>query len=355
MDFVKIRELAKHIPDKNGMIINEDVAKLALIQPFISALGYDLTDPKEVMPEYPIVRGKDFADYAIISDKVPIILIECKRSGKTISDLDVHQSQLKRYFDLSSAKFGILTNGIIYKFYASLDETNKMDEDPFLELDLLNINDPIENDPALIEVKSFAKPMDIDNARERALLLKNIKKIRTIIEEPSEEFVKFIARQVRGGYVSEKVLKEFTELIKVALKQYIDDGIKDAKPIHFSTGPGKSTGDRIGIETETVNEDLKSFIFEDQIIKIELWKDMLPKVCAIMAERYKNDFEKILEVKGRKYNYFSKDPNEFKYGERIVGTDIYVNTNAGPWDHLHRSRKVIAKFGLLKEAIQWKR
>ncbi len=96
----------------------------------------------------------------------------------------------------------------------------------------------------------------------------------------------------------------------------------------------------------------KSFIFEGQTYKLELWKDMLPKVCAIMASRHKDGFEKVLEIKGSKYNFFSKNPDEFKHGEKIEGTDIYVDTNLGPWDQLARSKKIIAAFGLSKDAIQ---
>lgn len=96
----------------------------------------------------------------------------------------------------------------------------------------------------------------------------------------------------------------------------------------------------------------KSFIFQGQTYKIELWKEMLPTVCVIMAKRHKNDFEKILDLKGHKHNYFSKNQYEFKYGEKIEGTDIYVNTNVSPWDHLNRSKKVIAKFGYSKDDIK---
>lgn len=76
-------------------------------------------------------------------------MIECKSCTEV---LDKHSSQLFRYFGTSSAKFGILTNGIIYKFYTDLDESNKMDLTPFLEFDMENINDSL-----IPSLKKFCK------------------------------------------------------------------------------------------------------------------------------------------------------------------------------------------------------
>jgi len=55
--------------------------------------------------------------------------------------LDKHGSQLFRYFGTTKAKFGILTNGILYNFYTDLEEPNKMDEKPFIEINLLDIKE----------------------------------------------------------------------------------------------------------------------------------------------------------------------------------------------------------------------
>lgn len=57
-----------------------------------------------------------------------------------------------RYFGTSPAKFGILTNGIIYRFYTDLEESNKMDLVPFLEIDMANLKDSSIN-----ELKNFVK------------------------------------------------------------------------------------------------------------------------------------------------------------------------------------------------------
>jgi len=441
MDFDRIRDLASEIPDKINKIQNEEAAKMAFVQPFISALGYDIHDPAEVKPEHPMFdsgRKNDYVDFAILRDEVPIILIECKWDGANNIDLGNkdYYYQLKKYFNLSPAKFGILTNGILYKFFSEdLDDPGKMDKMPFLELNLLKVKDQIITDMNVIEMKNFSKPMDIEAAKNRALYLKKMKEIRAIIAEifnhPSEDFVRFIAKQSHVSFVNDNVVKEYTKLTTDAINEYISERIKEklepawdtksknkttkeeleayyiiktllgdmAEPHQIITKDSENSLDiiyedggsqkvvcrlylndsakYIGLFDENGNEiknsidsieDInqysdqivsiikpngeKSFIFEGQTYKLDLWKDMLPKVCEIMAERHKNEFETILEIKGSRHNYFSKDPNEFKYGKKIKGTDIYVNTNVSPWDHLNRSRKVVVKFGHSKEDIK---
>lgn len=71
-----------------------------------------------------------------MSNNSPILLIECKHWNQ---ELTLHDNQLLRYFHVSPAKFGLLTNGILYRFYTDLETPNKMDEKPFLEINLLDL------------------------------------------------------------------------------------------------------------------------------------------------------------------------------------------------------------------------
>jgi hypothetical protein len=53
MDFIdRIRELAARIPKQIEHIQTEEATKSALVMPFIQALGYNVFDPTEVIPEY---------------------------------------------------------------------------------------------------------------------------------------------------------------------------------------------------------------------------------------------------------------------------------------------------------------
>ena len=140
MDFIdQIKVLAEKVVKMKDQIQTEEATKNAFIMPFIQNLGYDVFNPSEVVPEFVADVGTkkgEKVDYAILKEGQPIILIECKHWKE---DLLKHNEQLFRYFTMSKAKFGILTNGITFMFFTDLAETNKMDIDPFFQLSLIHI------------------------------------------------------------------------------------------------------------------------------------------------------------------------------------------------------------------------
>ena len=142
MDFKdQIKQLSERILKLKDNIQTEEATKNAFIMPFIQALGYDVFNPLEILPEYTCdigIKKGEKIDYAVLKDEQPIILIECKHCDQNLS---LHDGQLLRYFHVSKAKFGILTNGINYRFYTDLVDANKMDEKPFFEIDMLNLKD----------------------------------------------------------------------------------------------------------------------------------------------------------------------------------------------------------------------
>jgi hypothetical protein len=153
MDFADtFKLLADRVNRLRDNIQTEEATKNALIMPFIQTLGYDVFNPLEVVPEYitdvGIKKGEKI-DYAIFKDGHPAILIECKHWRE---NLDLHDGQLLRYFHVSKAKFGILTNGIVYRFYTDLEDPNKMDEKPFLQFDITALKDA-----HIEELKKFHK------------------------------------------------------------------------------------------------------------------------------------------------------------------------------------------------------
>lgn len=361
MDFDKIHELASRIPDKIDKIQNEDAAKMAFVQPFIVALGYDIFDPAEVMPEYPIFEsGKknEYADYAILRDEKPIILIECKWNEKDIADLNnkEYHIQLNKYYNLTPAKFGILTNGIVYKFYSDMDEKNKMDKLPFLEFDMRNIKDPILNDPNMSEIKIFSKPMDKDEAYKRAQDLKYIKEIRNLLEnefkQPSDDFVRFIAEQVyKGPKLSKNVVDKFSKYTQMTCNQFIQDKMNNTwKAAQKLTQP---TSTDLDGDQESESKGPKYFIFNGERHEVKFWKDMLPKICSIMASKHNDRFGEVLNLKGTKNPYFSKNKEDLTSPELIEGTDIYAETWFGKNGLLKQSKKVIDLFDYPEDAISF--
>ena len=115
MDFKdSIYQLSNRVEKLKDSICTEEATKNAFIMPFINSLGYDVFNPLEVVPVMTCDIGTkkgEKVDYAIMKDGSPILLIECKHWTQ---NLTLNDNQLLRYFHVSKAKFGLLTNGIVY-------------------------------------------------------------------------------------------------------------------------------------------------------------------------------------------------------------------------------------------------
>ncbi len=221
-----INNLASRIPGlKSRLSSNEEATKTALVLPFFSALGYDFTNLDEVEPEFDAERGdaKGWkADYALMSDGQPVVMVECKPVS---NNLDGVTPQLARYFYQTDASVGLVTNGVVYKFYTDQDKANVMDENPFwvLNLESLNSGD-------LEQLEKFAKGKDLKQAVEAASELTYINKIRdrlaSQLEDPDDDFVDVFARPLHSGgnYIS-SVRENFRSLVQTAFREFIRDQI----------------------------------------------------------------------------------------------------------------------------------
>lgn len=226
MDFIDcLRTIASRAKTSKELIQTEEATKTALILPLIQALGYDVFNPHEVMPEFIADVGTkkgEKVDYAILKNGYPTILFECKKVG---GDLSInHASQLFRYFHVTEARFAVLTNGLIYKFFTDIEQPNVMDQTPFFEFDLLDFK---ESD--VLELKKFAKSVyDLDNILNTANQLKYVRAIQTkfsaLIAEPSDELIRVLTADVIGNKRFTTAIKDqFSALVKSALDQFISD------------------------------------------------------------------------------------------------------------------------------------
>ena len=236
-----LSQLASRASQLKDKLMTEEATKNALIMPFLQALGYDVFNPLEVVPEMDCDINKkkgEKIDYAIIKDGEPIIVIECKHWQQ---DLDIHKAQLSRYFVATKAKFGILTNGIEYRVYTDLVNPNLMDEIPFLVFDIEHLRDS-----QIESIKKFSKEdFDIEkimgSANELKYMTELKKLIKDIIENPTPDFVKSLAKNIYSGKFTENVLTQFSELVRKAAASYINDRIAE----------------RLNIAVKTAEEDQK--------------------------------------------------------------------------------------------------
>ncbi|GAB3695351.1 type I restriction endonuclease [Spirosoma flavus] len=234
MDFKdQIKQLGERVARLKDSIQTEEATKTALIMPFLQTLGYDVFNPFEVVPEFISDIGTkkgEKVDYAILRENSnggpaePCMLIECKHWKQALT---LHDNQLLRYFHVTKARFGVLTNGVIYRFYTDLQEPNKMDEKPFLEINMLDLRDN-----QVEELKKFHKSyFDVETIISTASELKYTGELKALIQQemtnPSDALVRHFSRQVYGGTLTAKMMEYFTSLVRKSFQHTFSDQITE--------------------------------------------------------------------------------------------------------------------------------
>ncbi|WP_027633533.1 type I restriction endonuclease [Clostridium hydrogeniformans] len=224
MDFSdKLKQFSKRAEMIKGTLLTEEATKTSLIMPFFSLLDYDVFNPMEFLPEFTAdfgIKKGEKVDYAIMKDGKPIILVECKGVNDTLTK---HDAQLFRYFSVTESRFAILTNGIVYKFFTDLEETNKMDDTPFLEINIQDLNDV-----QVQELKKFSRDtFDIDTIFNTASELKysNLIKnqLNNHLNNPTDDFVRFLINDFYQGVKTQNVIEKFRPIVKKSFQQFISD------------------------------------------------------------------------------------------------------------------------------------
>lgn len=280
MDFIdELKQFSKIVATRKASIQTEEATKTSVIMPFFSLLGYDVFDPNEFSPEYIAdvgIKKGEKVDYAILKDGKPIILIEAKSINEK---LQKHDSQLFRYFATSKAKFAILTNGQIYQFFTDLEATNKMDEKPFLEIDLLDIKEPL-----VAELRKFSKAnFDVDTIFSTASELKYMNAFRILfsqeMQNPSDDFVRFFLKDTYSGQKTQSTIDKFKPVLKKSLNQHVTDLMNEKIKNAFETADKQTMDESAEVgnvsekdnKTVTTVQELEAYF----VIK-SLLKDIVP-------------------------------------------------------------------------------
>ncbi|MEA3282590.1 MAG: DUF4268 domain-containing protein [Euryarchaeota archaeon] len=337
MDFIdEMKTLSARIPEQFKHVKTEEATKNALILPFIRTLGYDHSNLREVVPEYTCdfaeKQGKK-VDYAIMKDGKPFMLFECKFAHDDLQDK--HAAQLYHYFPATDARFAVLTNGVVYKFYTDLEKSNIMDEKPFLEFDVRDV-DKI----TVEELKAYGKEssVGIDELHKRANELKYSKKVKEFFEEqldsPSDDFVNFFIEQV-SGKKAKKIKNELNGITRDALKEVI---AKKGKPVPPPPPPVIDIGDGvIGIKE----------------VQLEFWDGFKAYVQSTstslkLTQKTRPQSWYAINLKGQKAQIYLSINTQ----SNVLTCEIYISNSKELYNELSKYKDEIE--GELNEELKWK-
>jgi hypothetical protein len=211
----RVKDLADHVKG------NEQATKQSLIGPLLTLLGYDLTDPRECIPEYRVDFGKDRSvkpiDWAFLQNGQPIFFVEAKEVGKRLPGYD---EQLADYFAKApEAKLGILTNGVQWRFFTDAVHEHIMDREPFLRWDVLSDEEPPHDFLTVLQksqynaelIRAFAK-----RKRAQNLLVAELNRLL----EPSSEFVKLAIANIETRMLTQNVVESWKPVLANAINEW---------------------------------------------------------------------------------------------------------------------------------------
>jgi hypothetical protein len=211
----RVKDLADHVKG------NERATKQSLIGPFFTMLGYDLTDPRECMPEYKADFGKDRStkpiDWAFLNNGSFSFFVEAKEVGRKLAGFD---EQLADYFAKDpNVKLGILTNGAQWRFFTDVVHANVMDREPFAKWDIFADEPPPVDVITLLQKASFnAELIRTYAERQRAqnLLVGELSRLL----EPASEFTKLAVANIETRNLTQAVVESWKPVVASALNEW---------------------------------------------------------------------------------------------------------------------------------------
>lgn len=210
-------------------LLTEEATKFALVMPLIKALGYDVFDHNIVVPEFTAdvgIKKGEKVDFAIkVASKISI-LIEAKAANFDLSK--AHASQLYRYFSVTDARFGCLTNGVQWWFFTDLDAPNKMDAKPFFRFDITNFDGADLAELQKFSSAQFSVDGILSAASDMKLRSLIADQVRIEMATPSEEFVRLIGKRVYQGNMTNDVRARFGTLLAEAFRDIVREQVRSS-------------------------------------------------------------------------------------------------------------------------------
>ncbi len=365
MDFRQdLINFAKRMTAIAPKCISEEGTKLFLILPFLEFLGYDCKNPLEVCPEH----GADFSDkyknrvdYAILKDDEPVIAVECKCVGTAKKD---DRGQLRSYFNaVKTIKMGILTDGLIYEFYADSDEPNMMDQTAFLMVDLEEaakgkIEDSAIDGLARLKKSSFDPENIGAEAKKKIIFQCIVNQLGELADAPNESFTRMLLQNAELSHIRAKGLAEYQDLVKIAFREFInlrilqrlDISTKETEKSATSVvSAPESASESATVESGIVTTDteMEAFHYAKQRLAFLVEdEDSFSRIDDVQFRDYQGKFIVFYkkERKGRLFDFFENQQEDKKYrfvfcdGTEVTGRDLHAMQIDAPLLEIFRKR-----------------
>ena len=181
-------------------------------------------------------------------------------------------------------EFGVLTNGVVYKFFTDQNETNKMDEEPFWEVSLESLSDR-----DLEQLENFVNGSDVAEAVTAASRLKYIAGMKKTLsqqyhDELEDAFAEWLARPLLPP--RSRMTSEIKGMARQALHEFIEElvigrlrGNQQPAPALEEGQPFQQSDDSLEETNEKTPEAPSSVVTTDEELEgLEIVKSIVSSI-----------------------------------------------------------------------------
>ena len=313
----------------------------AVVLRLLAAAGWDVFDLSQVMPGY--ITGNSNVDFALMPPgqpkgaASPRMFIDVRTPAENIESPRMER-QLLALCAREEVPLVALTNGLRWLLFMWSPEGGRM-ERRFCELDLRGDPEAAAADINRYLTRDRVSSGQAARSAERALRDSNQEAVdrraviqgwRQVVRGLDEGLIELVATaaEQRAGY------RPDNRLVRRVLAEN--------RAALLAPGTENAAGAGSGGSLRSIPS---SFTLDSETRNVTSWSGLLVGVCLMMRDSHPGDFERILEIRGRKLPYFSRAAEELNLPRPIGDTGIFTSCNGTGALIAGRARRVVEHFG----------
>ena len=323
--------------------------RLGVVLRLLHAAGWDVFDVSQVVPDYP--TGNARVDFALMGDPsrgaggpaTPRVLVEVKPFGENL-DSGRYERRMVAQCARAGAPLAALTNGRRWLLLFQAPDYQGASH-RFCEVDLAE--DPV----AAAELNRYL-------SRDRVASGQAARSAERTLRDRARDTV--VRQAVLDGW-RQVVLGHhdgLMELIATAAEQRTGHrpGMQQIRRVLIDSRAsllpsGEDGGDVPSATGGGPRRRPASFTFLSETRPVSSWPDLLVQVCLLMQERHPEDFERVLEIRGRKLPYFSRTAEDLYAPKPVGDSGIHASCQGAGWLIEQRAARVVEFFGYPADSI----
>jgi len=326
---------------------DEAATKQGIVLPILNALGWNVFDVEEVVPELRVHGGR--VDYCLNAGQNKRVFLEVK---PPTTDLGQHEEQILKYAYAEAAELCVLTNGVSWWLYLPMlqvewsgrkffvidikaQKTRSVAEHfvSFLARRAVESGDALRRARAMHE--SREKKRKISEAMPQAW--------RSILSEPDDLLVEIVQERVARlcGHTPE--LADIAAFIQRRGSQ--SEAAVPPAPKPRATQARKRQSPA---RSRYSFRKPRAVVLGSDEMPVRSWRRVLVATCILLHSDSPDRFRQLLSMHGRKRPWFSKRRVDLVAPAEVPGTGVYVETNLSAEATVQRCEQLVELCGYQK-------